>query len=676
MRELEVGSVFAGHRIEGMAGAGGMGVVYRATHLALDAPRALKLIAPASAGDEQFRERFRREARIAASIEHPNVIPLYHAGEEDGLLYVTMRYVDGPDLGQLVARSGRLEPSHATHVVEQVGAALDAAHSRGLVHRDVKPANILLEGEAGRERVYLTDFGLTKLTASDSRMTAPGMAVGTYDYMAPEQWRGDEVEARTDVYALGCVLWETLCGRPPFGTSESLESKLYSHLETAPPPAREHVPSLSPQFDDVISRAMAKRRDERYPSAGDLGRAARAASQGSSERPNEESVATGPAAAGDRTVTGAVLPIAAAAGHAGSPGPEAAGAAPGGPQSPYPGGGDQPLPPPPPPPPAAGPPPGGAGYGGPPPPSPPPTFQEQAHGQPSPPPGSPGKPRSKAPWIALAVIVGLLAIAGIAFAVLSGGGGTDEYADDIDPLLSGAQGDVDDLGQITSTSSFDDDAQRFGAVEDSMGALSADLQEIEPPSEAATEHDAVVDAALALEDASAEGVQAAEDSTTEGYPDGYPDELDAAAEFTEASNDLRAAVGLPTSSSTDSSTDDSQEYANEVDSLLSGVQGDVDDLDGITSTSAFSDDARRFEAVEGSAGSFATDLNALEPPSEAATEHTALVDAARTLESDALQGRESAEDETVDNYPQGYPGELRAARRFNAAADDLQAALP
>src|SRR6059058_4348505 len=213
MADLAPGDLFAGHRIDGVAGRGGMGVVYRATELALDRRVALKLITPALAGDPDFRARFVRESRAAASIEHPNVIPIFSAGEEQDVLYISMRFVDGQDLRALLRGEGRLEPRRAARIVAQVADALDAAHARGLVHRDVKPANILLAPESGAEKIYLTDFGLTKNTASESGMTRTGMFVGTVDYIAPEQIRGDRLDARTDVYALTCVLYRALTGQ-------------------------------------------------------------------------------------------------------------------------------------------------------------------------------------------------------------------------------------------------------------------------------------------------------------------------------------------------------------------------------------------------------------------------------------------------------------------------------
>ena len=297
MPDLSPGAVFAGHRIEGVAGRGGMGIVYRATHLALDHVVALKVISAELAADEGFRERFRSESRIAVSLRHPNVVPIHHAGEEDGLLFVTMDLIDGPDLRRLLIASGPLEPERAAGLVSQVASALDVAHSRGLVHRDIKPGNVLVEIREGadpEEHAYLTDFGLAKrFDASGGGVTGTGAFVGTLDYVAPEQIRGDRVDARTDVYALGCVLYESISGRPPFGDREENVAKIYAHLQDEPP----WLPGEGGDgLDEVIARAMAKEPADRYPSAGDLARAATGAAGGVVQRSAERSVATGRAA--------------------------------------------------------------------------------------------------------------------------------------------------------------------------------------------------------------------------------------------------------------------------------------------------------------------------------------------------------------------------------------------
>jgi hypothetical protein len=303
MAELAPGTVFAGHRIDSVAGRGGMGVVYRATQLALDRTVALKVIAPGLLEDQTVRSRFVRESKVAASIDHPNVIPIYYAGDEDGIAYIAMRYVAGDDVRSLVRREGRLEPERAARLVAQVGAALDEAHAAGLVHRDIKPANVLLTTE---DHVYLTDFGLTKHALSVAGSTKPGHWVGTLDYVAPEQIRGERVDARADVYALGCLLFYALTGSVPF-KRESDEARLWAHLSEPPPKVSERgVPEA---FDPVLERALAKDPDERYPSAGDLGRAAVAAATNRRAIERERLVAKGAAAPVESpTVTAAAPP--------------------------------------------------------------------------------------------------------------------------------------------------------------------------------------------------------------------------------------------------------------------------------------------------------------------------------------------------------------------------------
>jgi serine/threonine protein kinase len=213
MREISEGSVLSGHRIDGVVGRGGMGVVYRAHDLALRRTVALKVIAPELLEDARARERFLREARAAASIDHPHVIPLLHAGEEGGVPYLVMRFVDGDDVRTLVRRSGALDPERAARIVAGAGEALDAIHAAGLVHRDVKPANVLL---GPGDHVYVTDFGLAKHAVSRDGQTRSGQWVGTLDFVAPEQIRGERVDARADVYALGGLLFFMLTGAVPF----------------------------------------------------------------------------------------------------------------------------------------------------------------------------------------------------------------------------------------------------------------------------------------------------------------------------------------------------------------------------------------------------------------------------------------------------------------------------
>ena len=304
--DLLPGAEIAGCRIEAVAGRGGMGIVYRATQLSLGRPVAVKLIAPDRAGDPGFRERFERESRVAAAIDHPNVIPVYAAGEEGGHLYLVMRYVKGIDLQGLLARERRLPAARVAAVAGQIGAALDAAHAVGLVHRDVKPANVLLSGE----HAYLADFGLSQVVGSDTRLTSTGQWIGTVDFMAPEQFSGAEVDARADVYALGCVLYTALTGETPYPRG-TVPATMLAHMHDAPPRPTEVAADVPAGFDRVIARALAKDPERRYPSAGDLGRAALAAAEGRHVTESERTVARGAAApqgrAGDgREATGMV----------------------------------------------------------------------------------------------------------------------------------------------------------------------------------------------------------------------------------------------------------------------------------------------------------------------------------------------------------------------------------
>jgi serine/threonine protein kinase len=257
MLDPRIGSVIAGHRLERLVGRGGMGVVYEAVDESLDRTVALKLIAPELAAEPGFRGRFMTESRLAASLDHPNVVPIFRAGEEDGLLFLSMRFVSGDDLRTLVDREGPLEPSRAAAVISQVAAALAAAHARGLVHRDVKPANVLITADG---HCYLTDFGLVKDLAATAGVTRTGEVLGTLDYVAPERIQGGETGPWTDVYALGCVLFFALTGRVVFPLEEP-ERKLWAHLSEPPPSA-----SATPAVDAVLARALAKDPRERYDS--------------------------------------------------------------------------------------------------------------------------------------------------------------------------------------------------------------------------------------------------------------------------------------------------------------------------------------------------------------------------------------------------------------------------
>jgi serine/threonine protein kinase len=270
-RVLEPTAIIAGYRIEAVVGRGGMGVVYRASQLALERPVAIKLIATERAQDPVFRERFEREARLAASIEHVNVIPVYEAGEDDGLLYIVMRLVDGIDLARVLDRGGALQPPRAARLVTQLAAALDAAHARGLVHRDVKPANVLLTLDEP-EHLYLTDFGVAREVGGGAALTNAGGWVGTLDYLAPEQIRGEPADAAGDLYALAGLLYHCLTGAVPF-PRDSDAAKLWAHVNAPPPAPCTLRPELPAAIDHVVARGLAKEPGERYATAADLARA-------------------------------------------------------------------------------------------------------------------------------------------------------------------------------------------------------------------------------------------------------------------------------------------------------------------------------------------------------------------------------------------------------------------
>lgn len=265
-----VGGELGGYRIESLIGRGGMGVVYLAEHRRLERQVALKVLAPELAGSEEFRERFLQESRIAAGLNHPNVIPIHDADEADGVLFIAMRFVDGENLGQLLAREGPLPPARALALVSQVAGALDAAHARGLVHRDVTPRNVLI---AEGDHAYLTDFGLSKRLSGTGPGTAPGEFLGTIDYVAPEHIVGEEIDGRADVYSLGCVLFECLAGEPPFARDRDVAA-IFAHLNTEPPGLSERRPELPVALDAVIATALAKEPDQRYQSCRELAQAA------------------------------------------------------------------------------------------------------------------------------------------------------------------------------------------------------------------------------------------------------------------------------------------------------------------------------------------------------------------------------------------------------------------
>jgi serine/threonine-protein kinase len=260
-----IGSDFVGYRIEDVIGRGGMGVVYRAYDLRLKRTVALKLMAPELALDEGFRLRFARETELAMALEHPNVVPVHDAGDVDGRLYLAMRLVEGADLRALLRKERRLEPARALAICRQIANALDAAHAKGLIHRDVKPSNVLLDPA---EHVYLADFGLTRRLDEQGAQPGDSRSIGTPAYLAPEQIEGGAVDGRADLYALACVLFECLTGKPPYGGSSRLETA-WAHLEEAPPRASS-LGELPEGIDRVFDVALAKNPDDRYPTCSAL----------------------------------------------------------------------------------------------------------------------------------------------------------------------------------------------------------------------------------------------------------------------------------------------------------------------------------------------------------------------------------------------------------------------
>ena len=278
---LTPGSELGEYRIEALIGRGGMGIVYLAERPRLGSKVALKLLSAELAADERFRDRFVRESQMASALDHPNIIPVYDAGEADGRVFIAMRYVDGPSLKPLLEETGSLDLERALNLLAQVGSALDAAHESNLIHRDVKPANILIaKGGASSfgEHVYLTDFGVSKRVGSHSGLTATGQFIGTLSYAAPEQIEGKSVDGRADLYAVACVLYEMLAGSPPFKRDNDV-ALLWAHVTEPPPRLSEVRDDLPPDLDAAIARGMAKSPDERQPSCAQLIAEVRAACQ-------------------------------------------------------------------------------------------------------------------------------------------------------------------------------------------------------------------------------------------------------------------------------------------------------------------------------------------------------------------------------------------------------------
>src|SRR5579859_4298009 len=276
---LNQGQALGEFEILAVAGIGGMGVVYRSRQRTLDRVVALKVIREEIAENSEYRERFMREAHLAASVDHPNIVSVFDVGEFGGRLALAMQWVQGENLREALRASGGMAPDRAVRVLSQMGGALDAIHGVGLVHRDIKPSNVLIRNVGGSDHAYLTDFGVAKRSDTVADLTATGMVVGTVDYMAPEQISGGHTDARTDVYALGCVFYEMLSGRVPYERENSV-AKLFAHVSDPPPRLQGPLAQLYPTFEPVLEKAMAKNPADRYMSAGDFARDATAALQG------------------------------------------------------------------------------------------------------------------------------------------------------------------------------------------------------------------------------------------------------------------------------------------------------------------------------------------------------------------------------------------------------------
>jgi serine/threonine-protein kinase len=308
---LAAGSRIAGYRLEERIGRGGMAVVFRARDERLDRTVALKVLAPALAGNRELQQRFISESRAAATIDDPHIVPVFAAGEADGLLFIAMRYVAGGDAQSLLKREGPLPPERVTAIISPVASALDAAHQAGLVHRDVKPSNMLVDMQSGRPaHVYLSDFGVSKSVAATSGLTAAGAILGTLVYMSPEQVRSQPVDGRSDQYALACSAYELLAGTPPFRHDEPA-ALMQAHLFEDPARLTSRRPDLPPAVNDAMSKALAKAPDDRYDSCGEFADALRGALGLQAYRPGPRSMPAGtppPAGAGTHLPTEAAWP--------------------------------------------------------------------------------------------------------------------------------------------------------------------------------------------------------------------------------------------------------------------------------------------------------------------------------------------------------------------------------
>ena len=274
--ELLPGDRFAGYLVGTELGRGGMGRVFRATHEADGVEVALKLLPPELAGEDRYRRRFARESRLAASLSHPHLVPVLDSGEQAGTLWIAMELVDGPDLGAVLTDQGTIHPGNAARIVAQIGSGLDAAAREGLVHRDVKPANVFVVARDDEPHARLGDFGLTKATDSQSGLTATGKFLGTVAYAAPEQAQGEDVGPATDVYQLGGLLYRALSGSQPFPRPRQIATVM-AHIKDPPPRPSEANRACPAAFDRVVATAMAKKPRDRFPTASALGEAALAA---------------------------------------------------------------------------------------------------------------------------------------------------------------------------------------------------------------------------------------------------------------------------------------------------------------------------------------------------------------------------------------------------------------
>lgn len=284
--ELEPDSTFAGYRVDRLIGRGGMGAVYSASRLEDGTPVALKLVLGEHSEETRFLARFEREGRLAVGLTHPHLVEVYEAGTWEGAPFMAMALIDGIDLDYVLGTQGAVHPVTAARIVAETASALDAAHAKGLVHRDIKPGNILLGSQGGTPHAYLVDFGLSRHVDSTSGLTKTGHWVGTIDYAAPEQLMAAPVDARTDVYALGCVLHKALTGTVPYPHERDVD-KVMAHASGKPPAASELVDKVPPELDEVIRRAMSSRPEDRFQTAGELGRAAEEAAASAGAEPDQ-----------------------------------------------------------------------------------------------------------------------------------------------------------------------------------------------------------------------------------------------------------------------------------------------------------------------------------------------------------------------------------------------------